>query len=498
MLEAVPRDIDDPRRAVDGDRARPTRTPAAPTRPPAGPTPGYTGIRGPPQLRLLPAERSTSSTASATSCTSASTTCSPGPCGAATRAALPAEARRGPEPGDGRRAPRPTAPSIRRGPIPASAWLGPNQPGITAGHQEEDLGIGRYPGAVCPEGSTDLDVCDPGNPNAEFPARRSRGPRRAAARAGPARAAIEPGATPTAAGGPGRPRRCRGCHRAPRRSRTSSTSCSTCRARRSRTWPRWQRRQGRQRRRRQRRRRRRRRRRRPRRLGQGATRRRRTSSTSCLAMRRSAAPEPALAASPTMVGAVTTLIVIVAVFLAYNANNGPAVRARLPVSVDVPNAARLGNNNEVRIGGTRVGDGRVDRAGRQRVRAAERRRRATDGRDDIAGDRRAPEPEARQGRRAASAGLGLPRALPLDLRPQVPRDRARHRARRPGGLRLRRPQRHVRGPGVRRLRPAGRPRDVQRDDPRAGEGRLLPAADRVRRDQQHVRHDDPRGAAART
>ena len=29
-----------------------------------------------------------------------------------------------------------------------------------------------------------------------------------------------------------------------------------------------------------------------------------------------------IAASPTMVGAVTTLIVIVAVFLAYNANNG--------------------------------------------------------------------------------------------------------------------------------------------------------------------------------
>ena len=37
-----------------------------------------------------------------------------------------------------------------------------------------------------------------------------------------------------------------------------------------------------------------------------------------------------LAASPTMVGAITTLIVIVAVFLAYNANNG------LPFVPDLP------------------------------------------------------------------------------------------------------------------------------------------------------------------
>ena len=56
-----------------------------------------------------------------------------------------------------------------------------------------------------------------------------------------------------------------------------------------------------------------------------------------------------------MVGAVTTLIVIVAVFLAYNANNGLPFVPVYSVSVDVPNAARLGANNEVRIGGTRVG-----------------------------------------------------------------------------------------------------------------------------------------------
>jgi ABC-type transporter Mla subunit MlaD len=56
-----------------------------------------------------------------------------------------------------------------------------------------------------------------------------------------------------------------------------------------------------------------------------------------------------------MVGAVTVLIAIVAVFLAYNANNGLPFVPVYRVSVEVPNAARLTNNNEVRIGGHRVG-----------------------------------------------------------------------------------------------------------------------------------------------
>ncbi|HKJ35954.1 MAG TPA: hypothetical protein VKA36_05250 [Solirubrobacterales bacterium] len=70
-------------------------------------------------------------------------------------------------------------------------------------------------------------------------------------------------------------------------------------------------------------------------------------------MRRS--PLQALASSPTMVGAITTLIVVVAVFLAYNANNGLPFVPTYRVSVDVPNASRLVRNNEVRIGGNRVG-----------------------------------------------------------------------------------------------------------------------------------------------
>ena len=62
-----------------------------------------------------------------------------------------------------------------------------------------------------------------------------------------------------------------------------------------------------------------------------------------------------IAASPTMVGAVTTLIVIVAVFLAYNANAGLPFVPVYRVSVEIPDAARLTNNNEIRIGGHRVG-----------------------------------------------------------------------------------------------------------------------------------------------
>ena len=62
-----------------------------------------------------------------------------------------------------------------------------------------------------------------------------------------------------------------------------------------------------------------------------------------------------LASSPTMVGAITTLIVIVAVFLAYNASNGLPFVPVYRVSIELENAQRLAVNNEVRIGGYRVG-----------------------------------------------------------------------------------------------------------------------------------------------
>jgi virulence factor Mce-like protein len=70
-------------------------------------------------------------------------------------------------------------------------------------------------------------------------------------------------------------------------------------------------------------------------------------------MRRSATS--ALAASPTMVGAVTVLIAIVAVFLAYNANNGLPFVPTYRISAQVHDADALVAGNEVRIGGARVG-----------------------------------------------------------------------------------------------------------------------------------------------
>ena len=63
----------------------------------------------------------------------------------------------------------------------------------------------------------------------------------------------------------------------------------------------------------------------------------------------------AIASSPVLVGAITTLIVILAVFLAYNANNGLPFVPSYRISVQVPNAETLVKGNDVRIGGVRVG-----------------------------------------------------------------------------------------------------------------------------------------------
>jgi ABC-type transporter Mla subunit MlaD len=62
-----------------------------------------------------------------------------------------------------------------------------------------------------------------------------------------------------------------------------------------------------------------------------------------------------VATSPVIVGAVTVLVVIVAVFLAYNANNGLPFVSTYDLKARVPNANALVQGNEVRIGGSRVG-----------------------------------------------------------------------------------------------------------------------------------------------
>jgi virulence factor Mce-like protein len=72
-------------------------------------------------------------------------------------------------------------------------------------------------------------------------------------------------------------------------------------------------------------------------------------------MSRARRPRASIVANPVLVGAVTTLVIVVAVFLAYNANNGlPFVPTR-QLNVLVSNGANLVKGNEVRSGGFRVG-----------------------------------------------------------------------------------------------------------------------------------------------
>jgi ABC-type transporter Mla subunit MlaD len=68
--------------------------------------------------------------------------------------------------------------------------------------------------------------------------------------------------------------------------------------------------------------------------------------------RRSAA---ALTASPVLVGAVTILVAIVAVFLSYNANTGLPFVPTYDLRANLPNGSQLVTGFEVRIGGARVG-----------------------------------------------------------------------------------------------------------------------------------------------
>jgi virulence factor Mce-like protein len=60
-------------------------------------------------------------------------------------------------------------------------------------------------------------------------------------------------------------------------------------------------------------------------------------------------------ANPVLIGAVTLLVITVAVFLSYNANAGLPFVPTYQLDVDVPSAANLVAGNEVRIGGARVG-----------------------------------------------------------------------------------------------------------------------------------------------
>jgi virulence factor Mce-like protein len=61
------------------------------------------------------------------------------------------------------------------------------------------------------------------------------------------------------------------------------------------------------------------------------------------------------ASNPVLIGAVTVLVTAVAVFLAYNANNGLPFVPTTQVKVQVANGANLVKGNEVRSGGSRIG-----------------------------------------------------------------------------------------------------------------------------------------------
>jgi virulence factor Mce-like protein len=62
-----------------------------------------------------------------------------------------------------------------------------------------------------------------------------------------------------------------------------------------------------------------------------------------------------LAGSPLLIGGVTTLIVVVAVFLSYNANNGLPFVPTYNIKVELPEGSGLQPSNQVRLAGTRVG-----------------------------------------------------------------------------------------------------------------------------------------------
>jgi virulence factor Mce-like protein len=62
-----------------------------------------------------------------------------------------------------------------------------------------------------------------------------------------------------------------------------------------------------------------------------------------------------IAGNPVLIGAATVLVILVAVFLAYNANSGLPFVPTYQLQAEVPNAAQLVVGNDVRIGGARVG-----------------------------------------------------------------------------------------------------------------------------------------------
>jgi virulence factor Mce-like protein len=79
-----------------------------------------------------------------------------------------------------------------------------------------------------------------------------------------------------------------------------------------------------------------------------------------------------LGASPVLIGAVTVLIAIVAVFISYQANNGLPFVPTYQLKAEMPNGAKLVKGNEVRASGFRVGIVKDIKSARRTVDGQER------------------------------------------------------------------------------------------------------------------------------
>jgi ABC-type transporter Mla subunit MlaD len=62
-----------------------------------------------------------------------------------------------------------------------------------------------------------------------------------------------------------------------------------------------------------------------------------------------------LAGSPLLIGALTTLIAVVAIYISYNANNGLPFTPTYNIKVELPESSGLQPGNEVRLSGRRIG-----------------------------------------------------------------------------------------------------------------------------------------------
>ena len=116
-----------------------------------------------------------------------------------------------------------------------------------------------------------------------------------------------------------------------------------------------------------------------------------------------------IAGNPVLIGAATVLVILVAVFLSYNANKGLPFVPTYQLKAEVPER----------------------RPARRRQRRQDRRHARRRGHrdqaaplDDGTRDRRA-RPHARQGRRPAAEGLDADRPAAVRARPQVRRDHPR-------------------------------------------------------------------------